>query len=144
MSSRSSKVAAAPFWILDCGFWIGGRRGALQPVRARIQSKTRNPKFKIRIPMSDEQPKKRPLSEIGHLFLSDVRDRHTGGLPPPRRTPPGGRVPPPLPPRESVDLTPDEHADAFGPAATATGSSSTESGSPTPTTPTSRRTSMGS
>ena len=29
----------------------------------------------------DETPKKKPLSEIGHLFLSSVRERQMGGMP---------------------------------------------------------------
>src|SRR5258707_918517 len=45
--------------------------------------------------MPDESPKKRPLSEIGHLFLSSVRDQHLGGVTPPRRLPPGARGPRP-------------------------------------------------
>lgn len=49
------------------------------------------------------------LSEISHLFLSDVRDRHTDGAPRPQRKAPGtfsGDV--------SVDLTPEEFARSFG------------------------------
>ena len=41
--------------------------------------------------MLDEQPKKKSLSEIGHLFLSSVRENTAagpGGLPRPRRVPP--------------------------------------------------------
>lgn len=74
--------------------------------------------------MDDQQPKKKPLSEIGHLFLSDVRDRHLGGAPRPQRTPPGGgsggaKAPPARPasmPRTdvSIDLTPEEYAQVFG------------------------------
>jgi hypothetical protein len=72
--------------------------------------------------MDDQQPKKKPLSEIGHLFLSDVRDRHMGGQPRPQRTPPGGQVPPAPPQRQpslprgdlSIDLTPEEFAQVFG------------------------------
>ena len=54
--------------------------------------------------MPDQDPNsesaKRTLSEISHLFLSDVRDRHTGGAPRPQRVPPGERPPiaPPDPP----------------------------------------------
>lgn len=74
----------------------------------------------------DQQPKKKPLSEIGHLFLSDVRDRHLGGQPRPQRTPPGGQAPqgpagarqqPQSQPARtgvSVDLTAEEFAQAFG------------------------------
>src|SRR5688572_22856283 len=63
--------------------------------------------------MQDEQPKKKPLSEIGHLFLSSVREQHLGGLPRPQRVPPGGAPPqPPQPPKRDagVDLTPAEYA----------------------------------
>src|SRR5438270_673871 len=42
--------------------------------------------------MHDQDPTKesakRTLSEISHLFLSEVRERHTGGAPPPQRIPP--------------------------------------------------------
>jgi hypothetical protein len=56
----------------------------------------------------DEQPKKKPLAEIGHLFLSSVRERQLGGLPMPQRTPP----PQGSSPRNdvSIDLTPEEFA----------------------------------
>jgi hypothetical protein len=87
--------------------------------------------------MADDTPKKRPLSEIGHLFLSNVRDQHLGGVTPPRRLPPGARAqqppqpvdgveqqaaasdatsPPPSParPNVSIDLTPEEFARSFG------------------------------
>lgn len=71
--------------------------------------------------MDDQQPKKKPLSEIGHLFLSDVRDRHLGGAPRPQRTPPGGsakapHAKPASAPRTdvSIDLTPEEYAQVFG------------------------------
>ncbi|MDB5301551.1 MAG: hypothetical protein JWO87_3214 [Phycisphaerales bacterium] len=72
--------------------------------------------------MSDEQPQKRSLSEISHLFLSSVRDRHTNGAPRPQRIPPGQPRPaqPPAdaqtPPRGdlSIDLTPEEFAQVFG------------------------------
>jgi hypothetical protein len=42
----------------------------------------------------DQQTPSRNLSEIGHLFLSSVRDRHTGGTALPKRQPPGSRVAP--------------------------------------------------
>lgn len=62
--------------------------------------------------MHDEQPKKKPLSEIGHLFLSSVRERQLNGLPLPQRTPPGGT---PAPRSDvSLDLTPEEYAQVFG------------------------------
>jgi hypothetical protein len=38
--------------------------------------------------MSDERTSSRSLSEIGHLFLSSVRERQTNGAPMPRRQPP--------------------------------------------------------
>jgi hypothetical protein len=62
----------------------------------------------------DEQPKKKPLSEIGHLFLSSVREQHLGGAPRPQRIPPGGRrdgdVAPAAPSDVSIDMTPEEFA----------------------------------
>jgi hypothetical protein len=72
--------------------------------------------------MSDEQPQKRSLSEISHLFLSSVRDRHTNGAPRPQRIPPGQPRPvqrpaTPLPSDGgdlSIDLTPEEFAQVFG------------------------------
>ncbi|MDB5292124.1 MAG: hypothetical protein JWL69_3365 [Phycisphaerales bacterium] len=71
--------------------------------------------------MSDEQPQKRSLSEISHLFLSSVRDRQTNGAPRPQRIPPGQPRPArPAPPQApsgndlSVDLTPEEFAQVFG------------------------------
>lgn len=62
--------------------------------------------------MPDQDPNaesaKRTLSEISHLFLSDVRDRHTGGAPRPQRVPPGQR-----PPAEPGDpVTPSRNTDA--------------------------------
>src|SRR5271169_1319272 len=42
------------------------------------------------------------LDEIGHLFLSDVRKRQTGGAPMPVRTPPGSKLAPvPAPARKA-------------------------------------------
>src|SRR5688500_265580 len=99
--------------------------------------------------MADQQPPKpddrdgrpdrpaRPLSEISHLFLSDVRDRQTNGVPRPQRIPPKPAdakdaaalqqqqqqpPPQPQPPKAhgpvapgrrgtSVDLTPEEFAE---------------------------------
>lgn len=55
-----------------------------------------------------QKPKKRSLSEISHLFLSSVRDRQTDGAQPPRR----------LPPKRTdvtIDLTPEEFAQVYGP-----------------------------
>ncbi len=67
--------------------------------------------------MSDEQPKKKSLSEISHLFLSSVRDNATGGVRP-KRLPPGApreAAAPQMPrPNVSVDLTPEEFAQVFG------------------------------
>jgi hypothetical protein len=63
----------------------------------------------------DEQPKKKPLSEIGHLFLSSVRDRQHGGNPAPKRKPPAkGKA-------GNVDLTPEEYAQVIGNTSTASG-----------------------
>jgi len=61
------------------------------------------------MPDSQNNPAK-PLSEIGHLFLSSVRDKQTSGMQRPVRTPPGA-VPPV---QASVDLTPEEYAGVFG------------------------------
>src|SRR5687767_11839515 len=61
--------------------------------------------------LMDQQPPNRRLSEISHLFLSDVRDRQTDSAPRPVRKPPGsfnGDV--------SVDLTPEEFAQVFSDA----------------------------
>jgi hypothetical protein len=49
---------------------------------------------------------KRPLSEISHLFLSEIRSRQPGG-PRPTRVPPGKKV------DASVDMTPEEFAAAL-------------------------------
>lgn len=83
---------------------------------------------------------KRSLTEISHLFLSSVRERQTQGAPRPTRVPPGGQRAaaqrsdnPPTPNRapmnntgnssgsnpsprrdESIDMTPEEFARAFG------------------------------
>jgi hypothetical protein len=68
----------------------------------------------------DEQPKKKPLSEIGHLFLSSVRDQHLGGTPRPQRVPPGGARRPSAGADGGgasdlgVDLTPEEFARMSG------------------------------
>lgn len=42
----------------------------------------------VEVVMSDEAPKKQPLSEISHLFLSNVRDMSNPGKAKPKRTPP--------------------------------------------------------
>src|SRR4051794_14143628 len=83
--------------------------------------------------MPEEHPK-RPVSEITHLFLSNVRDLHgQPGMTRPQRTPPGGQRPPaqagsataPASPAvrpshsasAAVDLTPEEYAQVLGPRA---------------------------
>src|SRR4051794_23871677 len=68
---------------------------------------------------ADEAPKKRPLSEISHLFLSSVRDGSFPGLPKPKRTPPTTQKEEVLPPAShdsadlDIDLTPEEFARVF-------------------------------
>src|SRR4051812_27757553 len=69
---------------------------------------------------SDEAPKKRPLSEISHLFLSSIRDGMSE-FPKPKRVPPraadgtnGANKPAPLNGDESIDLTPEEFAQVIG------------------------------
>ncbi|HEV7300749.1 MAG TPA: hypothetical protein VGN72_15390 [Tepidisphaeraceae bacterium] len=59
--------------------------------------------------MSDQPNPHQNLSEIGHLFLSSVRDRQTGGAPRPTRVPPGGKKL-----DVSIDLTPEEFAQMCG------------------------------
>ena len=56
--------------------------------------------------MDDPLPKKRPLSEISHLFLSSVREVQTGGSAPPLRTPPLTDM--------TADLTPEEFTHMCG------------------------------
>lgn len=98
--------------------------------------------------MSDDQPK-RPVSEISHLFLSNVRDLTGGGAPRPQRKPPAGQSSPAEAPTTdagdragsgsrgprarsndagtaSVDLTPEEFAHVFGPAPAAGGEAAEE------------------
>ncbi len=69
--------------------------------------------------MADERKPSRSLSEIGHLFLSSVRDRQTNGAPLPKRQPPGANAAQskPATPRTdvSIDLTPEEVAQVYGP-----------------------------
>lgn len=73
--------------------------------------------------MSDQPKPTRNLSDISHLFLSDVRDRQTNGASRPVRRPPGGRTPqinapddrqrghqPHVPGNVSIDMTPEEFA----------------------------------
>jgi hypothetical protein len=68
----------------------------------------------------DQQHPNQPHSirEIGHLFLSSVRQRHTDGRTPPVRIPPPQPTDPQSPPRmkphNSIDLTPEEYAQVFG------------------------------
>jgi hypothetical protein len=57
--------------------------------------------------MREEEPKKPSLSDIGHLFLSSIRDRQTGGAPRPLRRGPGA------PPPSSMDLTQLEFEEAL-------------------------------
>jgi hypothetical protein len=66
----------------------------------------------------DETPKKRPLSEISHLFLSSVRDGSFPGLPKPKRKPPKTESEEVIPPSShdgelDIDLTPEEFAHVF-------------------------------
>ena len=65
--------------------------------------------------LDHEQPTKKSLSEISHLFLTSVRDNATGGAARPTRLPPGAFDPAARPPADnvSVDLTPDEFAQSF-------------------------------
>lgn len=56
---------------------------------------------------TDPQRPDRPMSEISHLFLSNIRDRARNGAPPPRRKPPVDRK------DLSIDLTPEEFAQVF-------------------------------
>src|SRR5215207_3148455 len=80
--------------------------------------------------MSEEHPK-RPVSEITHLFLSNVRDLHgQPGMTRPQRTPPGSQRPPAQAANitaaasptvrpshvasAAVDLTPEEYAQVLG------------------------------
>src|SRR5262245_19247381 len=51
--------------------------------------------------MSDPN-RKQDLREIGHLFLSSIRQKQTGNAPPPRRIGPNQRA------EQSVDLSPEE------------------------------------
>src|SRR4051794_28612588 len=61
--------------------------------------------------MPDQQPPQpnRNLTEISHLFLSSIRDKTTNGAARPQRKPPGQ----PAPQNLSIDLTPEEFANAF-------------------------------
>src|SRR5438552_3677436 len=61
----------------------------------------------MRKPIMPDQPQDKKLSEIGHLFLSSIRERAGNGSTPPKRTPPPKRQ------ELSVDLTPEEFAQVF-------------------------------
>lgn len=56
----------------------------------------------------DQHPPQRRLSEISHLFLSEVRAKQTGNAPRPVRRPPGS-----FNGDASIDLTPEEFAHVF-------------------------------
>lgn len=62
----------------------------------------------------DYTPTSRRLSEISHLFLSDVRSKQTEGTARPARTPPGG-----FKGDASVDMTPEEFAMTLQPTVAA-------------------------
>ena len=57
--------------------------------------------------MSEQQPSKRNLSEISHLFLSSVREKQGGGSSPPQRTGPNGHD-------QTIPLTAEEFAQVYG------------------------------
>jgi hypothetical protein len=87
-------------------------------------------------PSQPQQQPPRSISEISHLFLSSVRDKHTNGSPRPVRTPPGGTPPPPPAretyphpaPQHSIDLTPEEYAQVFGSGTPVADASTAEAG----------------
>ena len=60
---------------------------------------------------SSHDPKK-TLSEISHLFLSSIRERHTNGAPPPQRKGPGDAKPQAAEP--VADLSAEEFAHVSG------------------------------
>jgi hypothetical protein len=64
----------------------------------------------------DHDPKK-TLSEISHLFLSSIRERHTNGAPPPQRKGPGAANAKPQPAEPALDLSAEEFAHVSGAAA---------------------------
>jgi len=74
--------------------------------------------------MSDQPPKPQSLSEIGHLFLSGIRDKHTQGTRP-VRVPPGARGQANQPTEAALhdttfhELTPEETAHMSGSASSA-------------------------
>ena len=92
---------------------LGGRRRR-RPYEQMLDkrwSTTPYPSDKAVTTMDHSQPNRR-LSEISHLFLSDVRDKTPGGERP-KRLPPG--TPPGAFRNDvSIDLTPEEFAKAFG------------------------------
>lgn len=64
-------------------------------------------------------PQPRSISEISHLFLTDVREKQTAGAPRPVRIPPGAPRPQAQQhhqpePESDVDLTPEEYAQVLG------------------------------
>lgn len=71
--------------------------------------------------MSQEALRTSSVSEISHLFLSAVRDKHDNGSPRPVRIPPGQKpifrtIPtPPSPQNASVDMTTEEFKQTFPP-----------------------------
>ncbi len=56
----------------------------------------------------EQNPQQRRISEISHLFLSDVRAKQTGNAPRPIRKPPGA-----FRQEVSIDITPEEFAHVF-------------------------------
>jgi hypothetical protein len=74
--------------------------------------------------MTDETPKKKPLSEIGHLFLSSVREQTRDGAPRPTRIPPRG-LPAQVAPKSemSFELTPEEYAEVLSESSSETSAS---------------------
>src|SRR5258706_13776417 len=77
--------------------------------------------------MSDQPKQPRSISEISHLVPSSVREKQTGGMVRPVRTPPKstatpeGQAPQATP---SIDLTPEEYAQVFAGAEAEVGDSS--------------------
>jgi hypothetical protein len=65
------------------------------------------------VPMSDDQPEKRSMNDISHLFLSNVRDLHGNGGPRPQRTAPATQTAA-AKPMTPAELTSDEIAHVVG------------------------------
>ncbi|MBV8781642.1 MAG: hypothetical protein JO353_09610, partial [Phycisphaerae bacterium] len=69
-------------------------------------------------PQQPQREPSRPLSEISHLFLSNIRDRQTNGTPRPvRKGPPKASeqsIDQPIKPKATIDLTPEEFAQVYG------------------------------